>query len=108
MYYGKQYPPAFQQAIISIATRDPDLLELLHEGPASITRLEFNLRSSPSAKGDILEKHRTALALVETSPEQALQAVQSMMIDLAYLDAKQQAHKQCVAMVPPRFSPIRS
>jgi len=106
MYY-KQYPPDFQRAVAGLATRDPHLLSILREGVGSVTRLEFNLRSTPSAKGDILEKHQAALAQVETDPDAALEAVKTMMLDLAYLEAKQRTHRACEALVPPLYRPIR-
>ena len=107
MYYGKQYPQAFQKAVAGVAKQEPELLKILRDGPASVTRLEFTLRSSPSAKGDILEKHREALSQADHDPEQTLEAVRAIMRDLEYLDEKQRVHRECENFVPPIFRTIR-
>lgn len=105
--YEKRYSDAFKQAVTGIAHKQPELLEVLKKGPRCVTLLELQLRTPLTAQGDLLEKHRAALAQASTNPELAMQVAQALTEDLEYLAKRQMVHRQCEALVPPIYRPIR-
>ena len=101
--YGPDYPEDFKKAIEGLAENDESLLAIMQEGPAAISRLEFNLRVEPSDRLNVLFKHATDLA--STNPDTVLQAAKALTADMTLLDRKQTAHKACVDICPPKYKP---
>lgn len=104
-YYETSYSDEFAAAVRGLAERDPHLINRLEEGPKTIGQLEYQLRVEPHERLELIHKHAKALA--STDPNAVIQAAAAFTSDLEYLNERARVHKACMAIMPPRYIPIR-